>query len=203
MPDSFPIMSSIVFFSVGNPGQINRHSAGHYVLKELIGALGAPQPVKKGLYSVTTLDNVYFVRSNSYMNESGKLMHLFLAKEKITSCKVFILYDDFEGTMPIVKVQPFKKNESHGGIKSVSKELQSDRIVSYKLAICIGPKPSNASRDTMAAWVLSKFNQSERAMLADSMQYVFKFVDVILSSDGEVGDCNKLNAQVKRAMASV
>ena len=193
-------MSTIVFFSVGNPGKMARHSVGHFVLKALMEALGAKQLVKKGIYSISTMDDLVFVKSNSYMNESGKPLRKFLTSEKIGQCVVIVIYDDFEANMPKVRLQQFKKNESHGGIKSAVKELQALGVEGLKLGVGIGPKPVQASRDMMGAWVLSDFKEDEKSLLATSMESVYKYVDAIISSEGDVGDCNKLNARVTKAM---
>ncbi|GEQ68856.1 hypothetical protein JCM33374_g2525 [Metschnikowia sp. JCM 33374] len=177
-----------------------RHSVGHYVLKTLMGALGAKQLVKKGVYSCSTMDNITFVKSNSYMNESGKSLRKFLTVEKVGKCVVVVIYDDFETNMPKVKLQQFKKNESHGGIKSTVREIQAAGVEGFKLGVGIGPKPVQASRDLMASWVLSDFKEEEKLALETSMDAVYKYVDVIISSEGEIGDCNKLNARVTKAM---
>lgn len=193
-------MTSIVLFSVGNPGPMNRHSTGHYVLKNLVEAFEAKQMSKKGKYSVTNLDNVYFVKSNAYMNESGLLLQAFLKNERLGPCVIVVLYDDFELHMPRVRLQQLKKNESHNGIKSVARALESLHAACFKLGVGIGPKPQGASKDTMAAWVLADFRPEEKAALETSMEYVYKYTDALISSEGDVGDCNKLNARVTKAL---
>lgn len=187
-------MVSIVFFSVGNPGKAARHSVGHYVLKHLADALGAKQLVKKGPFSASSLDNVHFVKSNAYMNDLGALLRRFLASERLGRCVVFVICDDFEIPLSRVRVQPLRKNESHNGLKSVAREVDSAEVL--KFGIGIGPKPTSASRDTMAAWVLADFNELEKAALPTMMHLVYRYVDAILAADGEI-DCNKLNARVK------
>lgn len=191
----------IVFFSVGNPGRMNRHSTGHYILLHLISDFGATQLVKKGKYSVTSLDNVMFVKSNSYMNESGQLLKAFLAAEKIRQSVIVIVFDDFELALPKVRLQQFKKNESHNGLKSVARELQLQGLVGLKLGVGIGPKPQNASQNTMASWVLSDFRQEEKELLSTSLRAVYKYVDWVISREGDVGDCNKLNARITKEMS--
>lgn len=190
----------IVLFSVGNPGPMNRHSTGHYVLKKLADAFGAKQMAKKGKYSATQFGNVHFVKSNAYMNESGAPLKAYLRTERLAQCVVVVVYDDFELAMPKARLQRFKKNESHNGVKSVAREVEG--VEAYKLGVGIGPKPQAASKDTMAAWVLADFKPEEKAKLETAMQYVFKLVDALVSADGDVGDCNKLNARVTKAMAA-
>lgn len=168
-----------------------------------MAALGAKQLTRKGMYSLSTMDNVWFVRSNAYMNESGLSMKKFLAGERIGNCVIFVLYDDFETNLPKVKVQQFRKSESHGGLKSIQRELQSLQVACYKLGVGIGPKPQNASRDTMGAWILADFKQDEKHLLESAMEAIYKYVDIILSSDGNLGDCNKVNARVTKQLSAV
>lgn len=191
-------MVNVVLFSVGNPGPVNRHSTGHYVLGQLVQAFEAPQMTKKATYSITRTDNLFFVRSNAYMNESATALRQLAAQELILPAVVVVVYDDFELEMPKVKLRQFKKNESHNGVKSCLKVIESLGVPAYKLGVGIGPKPKSASRDTMASWVLSKFKEDEKQQLEISMKYVFKYVNELLQSEGDVGDCNKLNARIQK-----
>lgn len=193
---------TIVFFSIGNPGPMNRHSAGHWVLQRLISAFGAKQLIKKPKYSSTSMDDVYFVKSNVYMNESGILLKQFLKAEKIGVCKIFVLFDDFEINLPKVRLRQLREKDSHNGIKSVARAVKEQALDGFQLGVGIGPKPSNASRDTMASWVLLPFTQDESMKLDQSMEALYKFADIIISSDGEVGDCNKVTARVTKAVAA-
>lgn len=191
-------MVNIVFFSLGNPGPINRHSTGHYVIKHLVEAFQAPPMTKKGKYSITHIYDVYFVKSNTYMNESGALLRDFLAGERVRPCVVVIVYDDFELSMPKARIQQFQRNESHNGIKSVAQILNSLAVQGYKLGVGIGPKPLG---NMMASWVLSKFTQQEMQMLEMSMQYVYKYVHKVIENEGEIADCGKLNAGITKEMS--
>lgn len=194
-------MVNIVFFSLGNPGPINRHSTGHYVIKHLVDAFEAPLMTKKGKYSITNVDDVYFAKSNAYMNESGALLRDLLAGERVRPCVIVVVYDDFELNMPKVRIQEFRKNDSHNGVKSVAQVLNALAIQGYKLGVGIGPKPLGASKNTMASWVLSKFTQEELRMLETSMQYVYKYVHKVIENEGEIADCSKLNAAITKAMS--
>lgn len=193
---------NLVFFSVGNPGPSNRHSTGHWVLQRLVTAFGAKQLLKKSKYSATSMDNVYFVKSNLYMNESGDALRSFIKSEKMGICVVVVLFDDFEIHMPKVRLRQIREKDSHNGIKSVARVIKEQALDGYLLGVGIGPKPSNASRDTMASWVLSPFTQDESKRLEKSMDAVYKFVDIIVSAEGDLGDCNKISARVSKAVTA-
>lgn len=194
----------VILFLIGNPGSLNRHSTGHYILADLIKNFNAKQLVKNGLYSKTDFDSLTFVKSNSYMNESHKSLKKFLEIEKINlnSSILIILFDDFESILSSVKLSAFKKNESHNGVKSIHSFLLSHSLqnaIIFKLGIGIGPRPSNATKDTMASWVLSKFTQQEIEILNDkSLPLVYGYVDHILQNNGTIKAFNKLNAKMKK-----
>lgn len=193
---------NIVLFSVGNPGPNNRHSAGHWVLQRLITGFGAKQLIKKAKYSITSMDNIYFVKSNAYMNESGDALRSFVNTEKLGLCVVVVLYDDFEISMPKVRLRQIREKDSHNGIKSVARVVKEQSLEGYLLGVGIGPKPSNATRDTMASWVLSPFTQDESKRLEKSMDAVYKFINIIVSADGVIGDSNKITARVNKSIAA-
>lgn len=196
-------LSMIVFFSIGNPGPLSRHSVGHFVMKHLVDGLGAKQLTKKGKYSATTIDNVMLAKSNTYMNESAELLRQLLTRERLGNSIIFIVYDDFDIDIPKVRVRDFKaKNESHNGIKSVWKLLQGNQHQCYKLGVGIGPKPSGANKDAMASFVLADFTPGEKEHLSDSMDRVFTYVHEILQCDGDIGDVNKLNARVTKSVGA-
>ena len=59
-----------------------------------------------------------------------------------------------------------------------------------------GPKPSNASKDTMGSWVLSKLTQPELEVLENiTLDKVTAYLGEIVRQ-GEVGDCGKLNSRM-------
>lgn len=183
---------TIVVFSIGNPGPSNRHSVGHQALAQL--SLHAKQLTKHKLYLlVVDGDGTVFARSGSYMNDSHRAFEAMIKDHRINLAHdtVLVVFDDFELALGKVKVADFKKNESHNGIKCVYQWLQQQPLDwnVYKLGIGIGPKPQNASRDTMASWVLSDFKLEEKQRLKEE---VWPKLDRVLD---EVGDGEAINCQ--------
>lgn len=146
---------------------------------------------------MTTVNNIILLKSNSYMNESDKALKKFFDQHKLRPDQVItiILYDDFESDLGKVKISQFKKNESHNGIKAIQKSFKDYHDTFYKLGLGIGPKPSNASKDTMASWVLSAFNQNEKEVLeSKSIPLAIDYLEYIIEVEGDIADCNKVNA---------
>lgn len=198
----------IVLFSIGNPGPVNRHSTGHYMLKKLMEEYGIRQLVNapRSKYAISKSDNqaLVFVKSNTYMNESNILFAQFMQQERIkSSALILVIYDDFELNLGLVRLQKPKKNESHNGLKSVQKCLgQFNDLNIYKLGIGIGPKPAGASSSTMALWVLSPMTLKEKAIIDDqALGLASAALEKLVAVEGNVGDLNKFNAQIKKMLA--
>ena len=118
-------------FSIGNPGPITRHSVGHFMLKRLMESSSTTSIKQLSNYSsyslsVDSFNNIIYIKSNTYMNESSKAWNKFkLSKEYRSFIKeqdqdqdqdhhdqivsVIILYDDFENNLGTIKLKQFKK----------------------------------------------------------------------------------------------
>ncbi|KAG7665513.1 uncharacterized protein J8A68_000915 [[Candida] subhashii] len=197
----------MIIFSIGNPGPMNRHSAGHLMLKLLMDNYSIKQLVKKSTYSISSSNNykMIFIKSNSYMNESNKSWQSLIKLEKLNLVNsiILILYDDFENDLSEIRISQFKnKNESHNGIKNLSTIMNFDNV--YKFGIGIGPKPKNATREIMSSWVLSKFKPEEIAILESiSLQKSIMFIEEIMEMHGDIIDINKFNSKLNKMWKSM
>lgn len=172
------------------------------MLKHLIHNYNAPQLANRAKYAISASSNgaLVFAKSTAYMNESSVLLGLLLRTERIGSQHLLlVLYDDFEAPLGTVRLQNFKKQESHNGIKSVQKCLLVCGVRAYKLGIGIGPKPQGASSASMASWVLSPMAPQEKAVLDhESLDLLIAIIELVVEMEGEPGDVNKFNARAKK-----
>ncbi|RCK55268.1 Peptidyl-tRNA hydrolase [Candida viswanathii] len=162
-----------------------------------------PGLTKRGPYSVSTSRNVTYVKSNTYMNESGTAWAKFKADHRrlVSSGPVVcVLYDDFEKDVGSMRVSRFRKNESHNGLKSLKGVVsREDNVEVYLLGVGIGPKPVGVDRETMAGWVLGAFGRKEKMTLENETVGLLElYVDEIIERDGDLGDVNKFNARMTR-----
>lgn len=135
------------------------------------------------------------------MNESAKAWNKIVANEKLpTDSTVIILYDDFENDIPLVKLSKFRKNESHNGIKNLMATMQNEtRYQVLKLGIGIGPKPVQASKETMSSWVLAPFTlEQKHIIMSQSFDLCLFYLQQIAETGGEIGDVGKFDAKVKK-----
>ena len=158
----------VIVFAVGNPGPVNRHSAGKYILKRLAESFGIEgNQQSTSLYASSEYGNYTLVKSSVFMNESGKALKQCLrdihSPQQATS--LVILYDDFELNAGKCRLLPMKSPESHKGLsiclKVINQTTGLDPDYIFKLGIGIGPKPKNSNKLTMSTWVLSRFKMEE------------------------------------------
>ncbi|CAX43452.1 peptidyl-tRNA hydrolase, putative [Candida dubliniensis CD36] len=222
----------IIFFSIGNPGPITRHSVGHFMLKRLMEFSNSSikQLHNYSLYSLSidSLNNIIYIKSNTYMNESSKAWNKFKSSKEYKSflkqqvVTVIVLYDDFENNLGTIKLKQFKKNksnknnnESHNGLKDLKFAMIDNNFndeTIYLLGIGIGPKPSsNPNGEIMKQWILSPFNkQSEKIKLElESFKLLQLYIDSMIQqisndndndndNNGMIKDINKFNAKMTK-----
>ncbi|CAH2351061.1 hypothetical protein CLIB1423_02S11364 [[Candida] railenensis] len=198
----------IIIFAVSNPLPMNRHSAGKYILLKLAKAfdvdLNHHQSSKS--YTAATYENFTLVKSQVYMNESGKALQSFLRDQRPSpEDSLVILYDDFELKTGKIRLSPMKSPESHNGLsscQSVLNKMDSNLLKTsiFKLGIGIGPKPKDSNKLTMSSWVLSKFKPNEIEDLDDmSLRLVADYLDFI--SDENIQSVTDQTARVNKIFA--
>lgn len=194
----------IVVLSLGNPGPMNRHSAGHYILHKLAERFNINFTNSSSVYQSGTNENLTLVKSLTYMNESGKALTSFIKDQSSENDLLVILYDDFEVKLGRVKLAGLKTPESHNGLRSCLRAVSSlklDAQYIFKLGFGIGPKPRNTSSFTMGSWVLSKFKQHELDQLEiETLPLVedyLKFIDDenVQNSPDQTARVNKIHSR--------
>lgn len=73
--------------------------------------------------------------------------------------------------------------------------VQDQRVAVYLLGVGIGPRPVQASRDTMVFWVLLLFTREETESTGGEGGCI-QVCGYSYSFDGDVGDFNKVNAEL-------
>ena len=204
------ISRHLIFFSIGNPGSIARHSVGHLMLRNLLTFIPyTPGLTKQSTYSISNIDSITFLKSNTYMNESSKAWNKFKIDNKRLinyGPIVFIIYDDFERNLGTLRISKFnsKKNESHNGLKNLKNVFDdNDNIDVYLLGIGIGPKPQGANKEIMGNWVLSQFKIDEKLKLEnESIELLKLYIDEIIKLNGDINDVNKFNSKMTKIWKS-
>jgi PTH1 family peptidyl-tRNA hydrolase len=156
-----PSLASIkAIIGLGNPGDRyykTRHSIGYRIIDELVKRCSGNWH-DRGLLQTAeiTLNDrpIIAVKSNSYMNDSGKAIP-YLLKKGITAPEILVVHDELEKPQGTVSIKVDGSPRGHNGLRSIISACGNDF---YRLRIGIG-RPENKA--DVAEYVLEPFACSE------------------------------------------
>ena len=180
---------------LGNPGPdyVNtRHNAGFLTLDYMAERLGVNINRAKynALYTEARIagQRVLLIKPQTYMNNSGEAVRQFAEFYKIPADHIIVVSDDISLPVGRMRVRRSGSDGGQRGLKSIIYHLNSDAFPRIKMGV--GEKP-NPEYD-LAAWVLSKFTESEQKILFEEFGTAMSGIEKIISGDvdGAMMLCN-------------
>tara|TARA_B100000900_G_C20375469_1_gene632236 strand:+ start:115 stop:684 length:570 start_codon:yes stop_codon:yes gene_type:complete len=175
-------MKSLVV-GLGNKGfnyKAQRHNVGSEIvskickIKDITLIERAKYKAKIGQDS----NQVSYLIPSTYMNLSGQSVALFLKNKKIDFSYVFVIHDDIDLDVGIVRLKKGGGTGGHNGLKSLIGSLASDAF--NRIRIGVGrPKLSEDVSD----YVLSSPPISEKLLIDKSAENVVESIDMITGQD--------------------
>ncbi len=150
---------------LGNPGveyELTRHNAGFIVLDENLLKLGFSVSDWKFEKKFDALicspsKDILFLKPQSFMNNSGKVVSAVLSYYKINPTDLFIVHDDVDLESCRVKKQFAAGSGGHNGVQDIIDKLGSKEF--WRLRIGVGRPPENSF--DIEDWVLGKLLEPE------------------------------------------
>ena len=180
---------------LGNPGpkyEGTRHNAGFMALDLLAGKAGARVDKLKFRSSLGDCmlsgKRVLLMKPSTFMNSSGEAVRDAMHFYKLPPERVLILLDDI--SLPVGRIRIRRKGSDGGqnGMKNIIYLSGSDQFPRIKIGIGNKPHPDY----DLAAWVLSRFTEQERAPLSEALAHAAEAVPLIVS--GEIDEAmNRFN----------
>lgn len=162
---------------LGNPGPRyarTRHNAGFLVVDELARRQGVS--FRRGKNALEAkLTAATLVKPKSFMNLSGKVVQAYLSKTVASPDDLLLIHDDLD--LPLGRLR-FKQGGGAGGQRGVSDTLSRIGADFLRLKIGIGRPPDGWQ---VEAWVLSRFQEAERALLARVISAAADAVELLLN----------------------
>lgn len=158
---------------LGNPGreyEHTRHNAGFLFLDALAERMQASVTRLKfqSLYADGELagKRCLLLKPQTFMNNSGQAVREAAAFYKIPPERILVVYDDISLAPGVLRIRRKGSDGGHNGIKSILYHLESDQFPRIKLGVGKKPHPDY----DLAAWVLSRFPDSDRALLDQAIE---------------------------------
>ncbi|HEV2916151.1 MAG TPA: aminoacyl-tRNA hydrolase [Candidatus Babeliales bacterium] len=158
-------MASIIknikaIIGLGNPGPTyyrTRHSIGYRIIDELAERFGGTWHNRDILQTATIAINdqpVLLIKSNTYMNDSGKAIP-FILKKGIKPEEILVIHDELEKPFGTIGFKIDGSHRGHNGLRSI---IQVCGNAFARLRIGIG-RPEK--KEDVPEYVLKPFTQSE------------------------------------------
>ncbi len=149
---------------LGNPGkkyEKTRHNVGFRVIDELECKI--------------LNNNIVFLKPDSFMNNSGKIVREYLAYEKMSPENLIVIHDDIDLPFETVKVSKDSSSAGHKGVQSIIDELKTKDFVRIR----IGIKPTHEVNTT--DFVLKNFGKAEEEKLPEIIKKAVEEISKLLS----------------------
>ncbi len=188
---------------LGNPGNKyagTRHNLGFAVLDEYAKKHQGKEVVwtedKKFHAEILKLSpDLWLVRPQTYMNNSGEAVSALLAYFKVDISEIIIVHDELDLPLGKIKVREGGSGGGHHGVESIISALGSDKFVRVRLGI--GNLRSLSSEHggqsfNVEHYVLEPFTPGERPKVK---QMIKKGIDALetLINEGLVAAQNQYN----------
>ncbi len=171
---------------LGNPGKKyegTRHNAGFMVLESLAEAAGVRvnRAKFKSLCGEAVLGGkkVLLMMPQTFMNNSGEAVREAMAFYKLPAERCLIVCDDI--TLPVGTIRIRRKGSDGGqrGMRSIITLCGSEQFPRIKIGVGQKPHPDY----DLAAWVLSRFPESEHAALRDAVKHATDAAELMAQGD--------------------
>jgi PTH1 family peptidyl-tRNA hydrolase len=152
---------------LGNPGpeyEETRHNIGFLVVDRLAAQVGSTweESSKWGAISAKCGEAI-LVKPMNYMNRSGELLRAIGQFYKIEPPEILIVLDDLALPLGRLRLRARGGAGGHNGLESILMQIGTEEIP--RLRIGIGAAP----RDGLVNYVLSRFLDEEKALVASTI----------------------------------
>lgn len=163
---------------LGNPGnryRSSRHNIGFAVVEHVINTIHADMFEGNEYYECSkgTIGNIetLLVMPQTYMNNSGVAVRELVNKYNLALDDIMIAFDDFQLPLGTLRMRAKGSDGGHNGIASVIYHLQSEFIPRLRIGVAGLSLPEEHTRETMADYVLSRFEPDEEKLLPQLLQH--------------------------------
>jgi len=184
-------MNKFLIVGLGNIGAeyVNtRHNIGFKILNFLAETANLSfETVKLGTLAKYNFKGKTFLllKPNTYMNLSGKAVHFWMDKEKISIENVLVIADDLNLPFGSIRIKPKGSDGGHNGLKNINLILNTQNYTRFRFGIS-----DEFKKGKQVDYVLGEWTDAENAKLTERLELASE----IIRSFGTAGLENTMNA---------
>lgn len=175
-----------IIVGLGNPGRQyegTRHNAGFIALNYIAEELGVKiNKVKfKSTVGQATISGkrCLLMKPSTYMNLSGQAVTEAMNFYKIPPQQVVILSDDISLDVGVIRIRRKGSDGGQKGLQNIIYLSGSDEFPRVKIGIGKKPHPDYELKD----WVLSRFTDKDKKLIAERLPDIKGAVEYIVDGD--------------------
>lgn len=175
-----------IIVGLGNPGRQyegTRHNAGFIAIDYIADKLGAK--INKIKFKSTVGEasisgkRCLLMKPSTFMNLSGQAVTEAMNFYKIPPRQVVILSDDISLDVGIIRIRRKGSDGGQKGLQNIIYLSGSDEFPRVKIGIGKKPHPDYDLKD----WVLSRFTDKDKKLIADRLPDIKGAVECIVDGD--------------------
>ena len=183
-----------IIAGLGNPGKKydkTKHNTGFMTMDYYLNekSLSLDKNKFEGLWTKQKINNkdVILLEPQTFMNESGRSVAQVANFFKVKPEDILIIHDDMDMPIGKIRIRADGKSGGHNGIKSIVRDLGTEKFNRLKIGI---RHPQKAS---VVSWVLTPFNEEQQKLMDDAFSTSVKIIDDFIAGHDSQYLMNKYN----------
>jgi len=170
-------MNKFLIVGLGNIGAEyanTRHNIGFKVLDFIANKEGASfNDLKFGAVAEIKIKGKTFLllKPNTYMNLSGKAVHYWMEKEKISLDRVLIITDDLNLSFGTIRIRSKGSDGGHNGLKNTTQVLNTQEYARFRFGISDAFK-----KGKQVDYVLGNWDEEEKTKLPERLEIAAEII---------------------------
>ena len=179
---------------LGNPGKKydrTKHNTGFMTLDHYLekNNFSLDKDKFEGLWTKQKIngEDVILLEPQTYMNDSGRSIAQVANFFKIDPADVLVIQDDMDMPIGKIRIRTNGKSGGHNGIKSIIRDLGTEKFNRLKIGI------SHPQKMTVVSWVLTPFNEEQQKLMDDAFETGTEIIDDFINGHDSQYLMNKYN----------
>ena len=170
-------MNKFLIVGLGNIGAEyanTRHNIGFKVLDFIANKEGASfNDLKLGAVAELKIKGKTFflLKPNTYMNLSGKAVHYWMDKEKISLDRVLVITDDLNLSFGTIRIRSKGSDGGHNGLKNTTQVLNTQEYARFRFGISDAFK-----KGKQVDYVLGNWDEEEKTILPERLEIAAEII---------------------------
>ncbi|WP_040537330.1 aminoacyl-tRNA hydrolase [Lactobacillus pasteurii] len=183
-----------IIAGLGNPGakyDRTKHNTGFMALETYLkkNSLTLDKNKFEGLWTKFRVngEDVVLLEPQTFMNESGRSISQVANFFKVDPEDILVIHDDMDMPIGKIRIRANGKSGGHNGIKSIIRDLGTEKFNRLKIGI------RHPEKVSVVSWVLTPFNKEQQELMDQAFEASVNIIDDFIAGRDSQYLMNKYN----------